>query len=221
MPVAPDQPATGKTAPAPSPAAAPPAAPHAGQEPPAPPAAALPGSALPPRLADLAAPHEAARHTAREAEPVLRQLVTPITTLAAGGTGEAPSAPRTVSVALNPAELGRVELTVEKRGDGRLSIGVAVERAETLALLRTDQGALDRALTEAGLPPEGRSISFDLSGSNGWSGAEREAGAAPRGNRDGRGQDAPMPATTEPSETAGGPAPTRTVHAAGRLDISI
>jgi flagellar hook-length control protein FliK len=173
-----------------------------------------------------AAPATIARHAPREAEAAMHQIVAPITTLAAAGGGDVAGAPRSVTIALHPVELGRVELKVERRADGRLAIGVAVERAETLALLRTDQGTLDRALTQAGLPPENRSISFDLAGNGAWgNGAQQQAGMDSRGGREGRvpnGSPAdPAQAGTDSSRAGTAAAATRQAGAAGRLDISI
>jgi hypothetical protein len=41
-------------------------------------------------------------------------------------------------------------------------IELTIERPATLALLRQDEAALHRALSDAGVPPEGRSVSIQL-----------------------------------------------------------
>jgi hypothetical protein len=173
--------------------------------------------ALPPAQPDSSEPAAAPRAAPRDADPTLRQLVGPIGALANLPAG---STPRTVTVALHPVELGRVELTVEKRHDGKLAIGVAAERPETLLLLRADQAALDRALTQAGLPADNRSISFDLAGG----GAQQQGGTGtfgdPRGGREARAQHGTGAAAADiPPSPA--PSDARPAAAPGGLDISI
>lgn len=130
---------------------------------------------------------------------------------------------RTVTVQLNPVELGRVEVRVEARADGGLSIGVTVERPETLALLRADQPALDRALTQAGITPDRSSISFELSG-GGQQPTSHGSDAGTRGGGGGEGRDrreaAPgQAAPGSPVAVGSGRSPIRSPD--GRLDISI
>ena len=95
--------------------------------------------------------------------PPARQIA-PLTTALASGTRDGESA--TISVSLDPGELGRVEISVERNG-GQTAIRVIVERAETLALLQRDQRELGQSLTQAGVDESGRSISFSLSGQGG------------------------------------------------------
>jgi len=102
--------------------------------------AALPAAAPPP------APHSS---------PPVRQLAPVVVSVAiAGGTAR-------LSVTLEPAELGRVEISVE-RGAAAAEIRILAERPETLALLQRDQRELDRALGQAGIGPEERRLSFAL-----------------------------------------------------------
>jgi len=182
------------------------------------PAATVQAAPLPPAQLEGGEPAPGARAAARDADAMPRQLTGPITALA---SLPAAGAPRSVTVALHPIELGRVELTVEKRQDGRLAIGVAAERPETLVLLRADQAALDRALTQAGLPAENRSISFDLAGG----GAQQQQGGTstfgePRGGRD---SPARHGAGTQQADAAPSlpPSGSHATAANARLDISI
>jgi len=79
-----------------------------------------------------------------------------------------------LSVTLEPAELGRVEISLERRGE-TAELRILAERPETLALLQREQRELDRALNQAGLAPEARALSFALAGSgSGGSGPRRE-----------------------------------------------
>ncbi len=65
--------------------------------------------------------------------------------LLSGGTGHQ------VTIALRPRELGRVEVNIERHTSGGASVAVAVERPETLELLRHDMPQLQSALERAGL----------------------------------------------------------------------
>jgi len=89
-----------------------------------------------------------------------QQLMPVLVTLAADPAGSA----RGVTVTLEPVELGRVEIAVRSEQEKLTRIRVTAERPETLLLLLRDQAALDRALAQAGVGPEGREISFDLAG---------------------------------------------------------
>jgi Meckel syndrome type 1 protein len=114
-----------------------------------------------------------------------RQVTPAVIAVAIGGGGR-------ISVTLEPVELGRVEISVERGADAP-QVVILAERPETLALLQRDQRELDRALTQAGLPGEGRAISFGLSGGDAGAGQpqqRREEAArdgAPRGDGPARG----------------------------------
>lgn len=97
---------------------------------------------------------------ARQIAPVL------VSVAIAGGTAR-------LSVSLEPAELGRVEISVERHGD-TAEVRVVAERPETLALLQRDQRELDRSLTQAGIAAEGRSLSFTLADGGGGFGGGRD-----------------------------------------------
>ncbi|MBR0657377.1 flagellar hook-length control protein FliK [Plastoroseomonas arctica] len=128
---------------------APPQAEPQPQPPAVPPAAAPPAPAEPQPTIPSAAP--------------ARQIA-PLATALTYGTREGESA--RLSVALDPGELGRVEISVERAG-GQTAIRVTAERPETLALLQRDQRELGHSLDQAGLGEAGRSISFSLSGQGG------------------------------------------------------
>ncbi len=67
-----------------------------------------------------------------------------------------------VSVQLNPGELGHVQIHIDRAPDGSAAVQVVVERPETLKLLIQDQAQLHRALDQAGLPQDGRSLNMSL-----------------------------------------------------------
>ena len=99
---------------------------------------------------------------AREASAPLpaRQLAPVVVSLVLGRGDEA------LTIALDPVELGRVEVSI---GQGKEAgqIRIVAERPETLALLQRDQRELDRALNQAGLDDMGRSLSFSLASDQG------------------------------------------------------
>jgi len=68
-----------------------------------------------------------------------------------------------ITVSLDPIELGRVDVRVERMGD-LATVQVIAERPETLLLLQRDQATLDRALADAGIGEGGRSLAFSLGG---------------------------------------------------------
>lgn len=108
----------------------------------------------------------------------------------AGGTGPAapPSAPAQVapavvalasgpagthrlSLLLNPADLGTVQITLHRAADGPTQIEIVAQHPQTLSLLVHDQTQLHRALDQAGVPAAGRSVSFQLGAGGGGTGS--------------------------------------------------
>ena len=71
-------------------------------------------------------------------------------------------APQTLVIRLDPAELGRVQVHIERTADGLSRISLHAERPDTLQLLVRDQPQLHRALDLAGVPPDGRMLQFQL-----------------------------------------------------------
>jgi flagellar hook-length control protein FliK len=106
-----------------------------------------------------------------------RQLAPVVVSLALGRGDEA------LTIALDPVELGRVEVSI---GQGKEAgqIRIVAERPETLALLQRDQRELDRALNQSGLGDMARSLSFSL--------ASDQGRQQQQGSTHGRGQHASM-----------------------------
>lgn len=93
--------------------------------------------------------------------------------LGTGGDG-----PSKLSISLDPIELGRVEVIVEKAADVA-SVHIVAERPETLSMLQRDARDLDRALQQAGVGGQDRSMTFSLASDNsgaGRGGFERNGG---------------------------------------------
>ena len=63
---------------------------------------------------------------------------------------------------LDPPELGRVQVRIDRPTDAPARVEITVEKAETLTLLLRDQPQLQRALDQAGVPAEGRSVTFHI-----------------------------------------------------------
>ncbi len=126
---------------------------------------------------------------ARTFIPVVRQLAPVLITLALSPQ----EGPVRLTLLLEPQELGRIEVAVERASEGRLAIAVIAERAETLQLLQRDHALLDRALAQAGVGSQGRSLSFAFG---------EPGGRAQSGRGDGRG-----PRTAEPERAMPAPAP--------------
>lgn len=96
------------------------------------------------------------------AEPVRVVLASP---------PQQPGAPHVTTIHLDPVELGRVEIRIERTNDGPAKIELTAERPETLLRLLHDQPQLQQALDQAGVPQQGRTISFSLAPDTGASGS--------------------------------------------------
>jgi hypothetical protein len=75
-----------------------------------------------------------------------------------------------VTVALHPAELGRVEVKLNIDKDKNVTATIVVDRPATLDLLQRDAKALERALQDAGLQADSGSLSFNLRDNGGQDG---------------------------------------------------
>ena len=129
-----------------------PAPPPIASPPPA--AVAMPDSAAPVRPAPAAAATAAPAHALPS--PVA-QLAPAMVALSARPDGSS-----TLTLRLQPPELGQVHIAIERPQDAPPRVDITVERSETLTLLLRDQPQLQRALDQAGVPSEGRSVAFHL-----------------------------------------------------------
>ena len=68
---------------------------------------------------------------------------------------------QSVTVQLHPDDLGAVHIRVDRTIGGLAHVAISADRPETLRLLRDDEAGLRRVLDNAGLPAEGRTVSFD------------------------------------------------------------
>jgi hypothetical protein len=89
---------------------------------------------------------------------------------------QAPDGAQRMTLRLQPEALGQVEIRIDTPSSGPVRVEISVERPETLALLQHDQLQLARALDQAGIPADGRSVTFHItpaappSGTGGGSG---------------------------------------------------
>jgi flagellar hook-length control protein FliK len=67
-----------------------------------------------------------------------------------------------LTVRLDPAELGRVNITIAQPRAAAAAVTLTVERPETLLMILRDTPALHRALDRAGIPAEARTVAFEL-----------------------------------------------------------
>jgi flagellar hook-length control protein FliK len=67
-----------------------------------------------------------------------------------------------ISIRLNPAELGRIDIKLDVAQSGQVAATITVDRPETLELLRNDSRALEQALADAGLETDSDDLSFNL-----------------------------------------------------------
>jgi flagellar hook-length control protein FliK len=74
----------------------------------------------------------------------------------------APDGAQRLTVRLDPPELGHVQVRIDRPPEAPARVEITVEKAETLQMLLRDQPQLQRALDQAGVPAEGRSISFHI-----------------------------------------------------------
>jgi hypothetical protein len=76
--------------------------------------------------------------------------------------GHAPDGGQRLTVRLDPPELGRVQIKIDRPPEAPARVEITVEKQETLTLLLRDQPQLQRALDQAGVPAEGRNVTFHI-----------------------------------------------------------
>ncbi len=108
-------------------------------------------SAAPVTIAASVAP---ATQTTHVSEPTA-QIAPTLVTLARTVNGA-----QQMTVRLHPADLGMVQVRIERARSGLTQIDITADKPETLLALQRDQPALHRTLDQAGVPSVGRTISF-------------------------------------------------------------
>ena len=121
---------------------------------------AAPGAMAPPTLQTQPTPGPAAPPSTVPQAPdrsPAGQVAPVMVSLASSGTGT-----HRLVLHLEPPELGRLEISLARAPETGARVEITAERPSTLALLRQDEPALHRALTEAGVPTDGRSLTMQL-----------------------------------------------------------
>jgi len=81
---------------------------------------------------------------------------------------------QSVTVRLQPPELGQVQIRVDRTTEGVAHVGITADRPETLQLLQRDQPRLEQILDQAGVSASGRTVSFQVAA------PEQMSASAPR-----------------------------------------
>jgi Flagellar hook-length control protein FliK len=112
------------------------------------------------------------------------QILPTLITLAKSALGS-----EQMTVRLHPAELGMVQVRIERAASGAAHIELTADDPKTLQALQRDQSALHRALDGAGIPAAGRTLTFhavqppSASVSSGSTGAASASGQHPSSGR--------------------------------------
>jgi flagellar hook-length control protein FliK len=110
----------------------------------------------------------------------LAQVAPALMTLATSATGT-----QRLTLRLDPAELGTVQVRIDRPADAPAHVDIGVSRPETLTLMLRDQTQLQHTLDQAGVPAEGRTIIFHLTGQDADS-QSRQGGGFSQSAADGR-----------------------------------
>jgi hypothetical protein len=76
--------------------------------------------------------------------------------------GHAPDGAQRLTVRLDPPELGHVQIKIDRPSDAAARVEITVEKQDTLNLLLRDQPQLQRTLDQAGVPTDGRTVTFHV-----------------------------------------------------------
>ena len=87
--------------------------------------------------------------------PIYPQIAPALVSLAGGS-----AATQRLTVRLDPVELGLVEIRIERTENAPPEVSITADRPETLLLLQRDHRQLQKALDQAGIPAEGRLVTF-------------------------------------------------------------
>jgi flagellar hook-length control protein FliK len=141
----------------------------------------------------------AAAHTGTPAS-LAAQLAPALLTLARTADGS-----HQITVRLQPAELGMVQVRIATAVSGTTQIEITAENPTTLQALQRDQPQLHRTLDQAGIPTEGRTVTFHVAQAaqvaSVSSGAQSSTGhTGGQGNTPGRSS----AGTNDPDSSAGG-----------------
>jgi flagellar hook-length control protein FliK len=78
------------------------------------------------------------------------------------GILQKPDGQQSVTIRLQPVELGQVQIRVDQTVGGVAHINITAERPETLQILQRDEPRLQQVLDQAGVQSTGRTVSFQV-----------------------------------------------------------
>jgi flagellar hook-length control protein FliK len=67
---------------------------------------------------------------------------------------------QSVTVRLQPSELGQVQIRVDRTSEGMAHVSITADRPETLQMLQRDEPRLQQTLDQAGVASNGRTVTF-------------------------------------------------------------
>lgn len=102
--------------------------------------------------------------------------------------------PQTISLRLDPPDLGKLEVQMKYNKGESLKVHLIVEKADTAELFQKDAHVLESALKNAGIQTDGSSLSFEFSQNHGSFNQAMGQDSAPKGQNQ-----AWTPATTSES----------------------
>lgn len=122
-------------------------------------------------------------HASDVASPTT-QIAPPLLTLAKTADGN-----QQMTVRLHPADLGMVQVRIERTQSGATQVEFSADKEDTLQALARDQVALHRTLDDAGIPAAGRTVTFHIvqpaPSSSGTGGGDLGSGQHPGGTNSG------------------------------------
>lgn len=120
-------------------------------------------------------------------------------------------------IRLDPAELGRVDVSLEISDKGDVSARLTVDRVETLHMLQRDARTLERAFEQAGLKPSDGGVEISLRDPADQSGSRQQQRQDEEGPRTRRA----WVETTEESALVAETVPLRRAGRLGGVDLSV
>jgi len=122
-------------------------------------AGATPGTNT--QQANASLPQQAAKapHSPHTQRAVTEQVSVQIAKAAGNGTDK-------ISIRLNPASLGRIDVQLELGQDGRMTATIVADNKDTFDMLQKDARGLAKALQDAGLNTNSGDLNFSMRGDN-------------------------------------------------------
>ena len=124
---------------------------------------------------------------------------------------------RRFDIRLDPAELGRVDVSLEISDKGDVSARLTVDRVETLHMLQRDARTLERAFEQAGLKPSDSGVEISLRDPSDQSGSRQQQRQDEEGPRTRRA----WVETSEESALVAESVPLRRAGRLGGVDLSV